>query len=92
MVRVVWRDAHTVFEHWDNPDALTPDPLYCETVGYLIPHAKPAHVVVALNRTVDGLVGDGIAIPEAMVDEVIVLEEERRTWRQRLRSRLTGTE
>ena len=67
-VLVTWRDAHAVFQSWADPEHISEGDFICETIGWKLPDdVKPGWVVVVLSRTHEGLVGDGIAIPEAMV-------------------------
>lgn len=74
MVLVVWRDAHGMYADWhdlNQPEADAPEYLV-KTVGWLLPKRKKGHHVVALNLS-DWHVGDGIAIPDAMVVSVTEL-------------------
>lgn len=85
-VRVVWHDAHTVAPEWTELDSLDASPCECETVGFLVPNAKPGHVVVMLN-TAHGHTfgGDGIAIPEAMVQRIDLLQTREERWLHKVR-------
>lgn len=74
-VLVVWKDAHACFPHWAPVDSLESEDFVCETVGWKLPSStKPGHHVIVLNRTMNGDVGDGIAIPDEMVLSCRVLK------------------
>lgn len=90
MVIVRWWDAHVVCDSWDTIDSIGHEPAVIETVGWLMPGAKDAHVVVLLNKSVeeDGreeLLLGGLAIPVEMVIEVRELEVGKRwkKWKSR---------
>jgi hypothetical protein len=76
LVLIVWRDAHTVFQGWSEPDSVSTKDFTCETAGWLLPFAtKPGYHVVVLSVTHEGLVGDGIAIPDENVLSITYLKE-----------------
>lgn len=81
LVRVLWHDAHTVMDEWTALGDIDPEPCLCETVGHLVPDAKPGHVVVVLNMA-DGYSfgGDGVAIPEQMVQHIEELRPREDSW------------
>lgn len=78
-VHVTWRDAHAIYSSWSEPDSLDHTDFTCETVGWLLPSTtKPGYHVVVLSRTHEGLVGDGIAIPNDNVLSCDVLSAKSR--------------
>ena len=69
-----------MFANWhdlNDPTHDDEDEYTVSTVGYLLPNRKKGHHVVALNLS-DYHVGDGIAIPNAMVIDVIKLVRKRK--------------
>ncbi len=79
-VEVVWKDAHGMFADWhdlNNPAHDDEEEYTVRTVGFLLPDRKKGHHVVALNLS-DYHVGDGIAIPDAMVVKVTKLAPARK--------------
>lgn len=72
MVQVVWHDAHAVSE-WQEPKDISQEPCAIITVGWLIPSAKPNHVVVAQSIDPDEAVDGVLSIPEGMVVKVTLL-------------------
>jgi hypothetical protein len=72
MVQVVWHDAHAVNE-WQSTSDISQEPCVISTVGFLIPSAKPNHVVVAQSIDPDGNLDGVLSIPEGMVVKVSVL-------------------
>lgn len=72
-VCITWRDAHAVFCSWSEPDSIDTADFTCQTVGWLLPkETKPSYHVVVLSKTHEGLVGDGIAIPDENIIKVEV--------------------
>ena len=78
LVVVVWRDAHEVYPGWGDPSEIDKDPCEVRTSGWLIPDAKPGHLVVAQSVDRSGHVDNGIAIPEAMVVAVEEIKRKKR--------------
>lgn len=78
-VKVVWRDAHGMYIHWEdlNDPEHDADEYLVETVGWLLEKRKKGHTVVALNLS-DYHVADGIAIPDDMVVSVQELVPKRK--------------
>ena len=74
-VLLIWRDAHTVFTSWSELTDISATDFTCETVGWLMPSGtKPGYHVLVLSRTHEGLVGDGIAIPDENVISIDYLK------------------
>lgn len=71
-VQAVWHDAHAVNE-WQSTSDISPEPCVIITTGFLIPNAKPNHVVIAQSIDPDGNLDGVLSIPEGMVAKVSVL-------------------
>lgn len=69
---VVWHDAHSEGS-WCRLSDLDPEPYAVETVGFLIPDAKPGHVVIAQSIGPDDAIDNIVEIPAAMVVKVVLL-------------------
>jgi hypothetical protein len=66
-VLVVWHDAHTE-DGWNYLEAVDSEPYVVRSVGFLVPNAKPGHVVLVQSRSVhDGQIDGLLAIPAGMV-------------------------
>ena len=86
MVRVWWHDAHTVASEWMDLAEIESDPCLCVSVGFLVPNAKPGHVVLVLNTAHDyAFGGDGVAIPNEMVQSVEELQVMGDSWKRKAR-------
>lgn len=72
-VLVVWHDAHAVSDGWWDSDQIDSEPCRIETIGWLIPDAKPDHVVVAQSLAGDGDLYHVFAVPVGMVVSVQIL-------------------
>jgi hypothetical protein len=71
MVEVVWHDAHAVTETWVGVDDIDDGPCVVRSVGVLVPHAKPGHLVLAQSIIEgDNMVDHVVAIPLGMVRRV----------------------
>jgi len=71
-VLVVWNDAHA--EHtWTSLEELSSEPYVVETVGWLIPDAKPDHVVIAQSIGCDDGMDSVLSIPVGMVRRTVIL-------------------
>jgi len=71
-VLVVWNDAHA--EHtWTSLEELGSEPYVVETVGWLIPDAKPDHVVIAQSIGCDDGMDSVLSIPVGMVRRTVIL-------------------
>jgi hypothetical protein len=71
-VLVVWNDAHA--EHtWTSLEELGSEPYVVETVGWLIPDAKPDHVVIAQSIGCDDGMDSVHSIPVGMVRRTVIL-------------------
>jgi hypothetical protein len=71
-VQAVWHDAHAINE-WQSVSDISSEPCVIITTGFLIPNAKPNHVVVAQSIDPDGNLDGVLSIPEGMVVKVSVL-------------------
>jgi hypothetical protein len=72
LVSLIWHDAHAETE-WTSLEDIDPEPYDVHSVGWLLPDAKPGHVVIcqSLGRD-DGL--DGVlSIPVGMVVKLTTL-------------------
>jgi hypothetical protein len=68
LVRVLWRDAHAVFDQWGTVADIDDEPCLVATVGFLVPNVKPGHVVVAQSMVLGTDDIDHVtAIPSPMV-------------------------
>ena len=63
---VSWHDAHAESE-WQDLDNLDQDPYLVKTAGWIIPDAKPNHVVVVQSIGADESCDGVLCIPVAMV-------------------------
>lgn len=76
---VVWIDAHDILMEWTDLEAIGVSgengPVVVYTLGWVIPDCKKDHVVVALNKTNDGTVCSGIAIPGQTVKRIIPVSD-----------------
>ncbi len=72
---VIWSDAHEIFSNWSTLDDQDKEDTLCYTIGWIIPKAKPGHVVIA-SSIVEGepsvahRMGSGTAIPKEMVIKI----------------------
>jgi len=72
MVLIIWHDAHSVSTGWIPTADIEPDPAVVHSVGWLLPDAKPNHVVIAqsyLDESSDHI----LAIPSKMVENIKIL-------------------
>lgn len=66
-VEIDWHDAHAYSEHWTSLDEIEEEPCLVRTVGWLLPDAKPGHIVVAQSlNSLDGI-DCVLCIPVGMV-------------------------
>ena len=72
LVVVVWHDAHSE-QSWTSVEELDSDPYVVRTAGYLLPDAKPGHVVIAQSVGPDGALDGVLQIPVGMVQETILV-------------------
>ena len=63
---VTWHDAHAEPD-WMTVDDIEPDPYVVRTAGWLIPGAKPDHVVVCQSVGSDESIDGVLSIPVGMV-------------------------
>lgn len=73
MVEVVWYDAHAVTDTWTMISELDGDPCVVRSVGLLLPHSKPGHLMLAQSVTSDDMVDSVLAVPLGMVKRVHLL-------------------
>jgi hypothetical protein len=72
MVLLVWHDAHSVSTGWMPTSDIEPEPAVVHSVGWLLPDAKPNHIVIAQSYIEDS--SDHIlAIPLKMVEQIKIL-------------------
>ena len=74
-VRVVWHDAHSESGGgWISRDEIDREPCVVETVGWLVPDAKPEHLVIAQSRiAADDSLDSVLCVPVGMVRAVHLL-------------------
>jgi hypothetical protein len=63
---VTWHDAHAESE-WQDITTLDQQPYEVKTVGWIIPNAKPGHVVVVQSISTDDSCDGVLCIPVGMV-------------------------
>lgn len=63
---VTWHDAHAENE-WMELGDIDQDPYVVKTAGWLLPDAKPDHVVIAQSIAHDGSIDSVLSIPVGMV-------------------------
>lgn len=75
LVQVTWHDAHSMTETWTSVDELAddPDPYVVESVGWLLPQAKPGHICIAQSYNAEDL-DSVLAIPNGMVVRIAHLQ------------------
>jgi hypothetical protein len=71
-VLVEWHDAHASSQ-WMNVSEIDKDPYIVQTVGWLLPNAKPDHVVIAQSVSCDEYVDGVLSIPVGMVQKTVLL-------------------
>ena len=71
-VLIEWHDAHATSQ-WMDISELDSDAYVVQTVGWLLPNAKPAHVVIAQSIGNDDSVDGVLSIPVGMVHKTVVL-------------------
>jgi hypothetical protein len=71
-VLVEWHDAHASSQ-WMDVSELDKDPYVVRTVGWLLPDAKPGHVVIAQSVGCDDYIDGVLSIPVGMVHKTVVL-------------------
>jgi hypothetical protein len=72
MVLLVWHDAHSVSTGWMPTTEIEQEPAVVHSVGWLLPDAKPNHIVIAQSYIEDS--ADHIlAIPLKMVEQIKIL-------------------
>ena len=70
-VEVVWHDAHAVSDTWSSVEEISDEPCVVRSVGVLLPHVKPGHLVLA-QSVIEGdeMLDHVVAIPLGMVRRV----------------------
>ena len=72
IVLLVWHDAHSVSASWMQTAEIEQEPAVVHSVGWLLPDAKPNHIVIAQSYIEDS--SDHIlAIPLKMVEQIKIL-------------------
>jgi hypothetical protein len=72
IVLIVWHDAHSVADSWIALNDIDVEPAVVESVGFLLPDAKPRHIVLAQSLTGDEC-DHILAVPVEMVRSMKVL-------------------
>ena len=72
MVLLVWHDAHSVSTGWMPTTEIEQDPAVVHSVVWLLPDAKPNHIVIAQSY-IDDSADHILAIPLKMVEQVKIL-------------------
>ena len=72
VVLVIWHDAHSVADSWIDVADIDVEPAVVESVGFLLPEAKPKHIVLAQSLTGDEC-DHILAVPVEMVRSMKVL-------------------
>jgi hypothetical protein len=72
VVEVIWHDAHQLSEWMDIKD-LDQDPYVVRSLGWLLPDAKPGHVVIAQSAGSDDQVDGVLCVPAGMVVKMRVV-------------------
>ena len=72
IVLIVWHDAHSVADSWIALNDIDVEPAVVESVGFLLPDAKPQHIVLAQSLTGDEC-DHILAVPVEMVRSMKVL-------------------
>ena len=66
-VIIDWHDAHAYSEHWTTLEEIDEEPCLVRTAGWLLPDAKPGHVVIAQSYSSLEGIDCVLCIPVAMV-------------------------
>ena len=72
VVLIEWHDAHAQSE-WMTVDEIDLEPYVVQTVGWLIPDAKPQHLVLAQSVADDDSLDGVLCIPVGMVVRIVGL-------------------
>ena len=72
IVEVTWLDAHAEND-WMDIEELDKEPYIVRTIGWLMPDAKPDHVVVAQSIGVDYSVDGVLCVPVGMVVKIRIV-------------------
>lgn len=72
-VLVIWLDAHAEGEGWNPLANVDAEPCRIETIGWLVPGAKPGHVAVAQSIATDGDCYHLFCVPVGMVESLTIL-------------------
>jgi hypothetical protein len=72
IVELTWLDAHAENE-WMDIEDLDQESYIVRTIGWLMPDAKPDHVVVAQSIGVDHSVDGVLCVPVGMVVKIRIV-------------------
>ena len=72
LIHIVWHDAHSVSTGWMPTADIEPDPAVVHSVGWLLPDAKPNHMVIAQSY-IDESSDHILAIPLKMIEQIKIL-------------------
>lgn len=72
-VLVVWHDAHSASDGWCAVGDVDASPCRVQSLGWLIPDAKPDHVTVAQSVSDDDALDSLLCVPVGMVVSVQIL-------------------
>jgi len=70
-VMVVWHDAHSASTGWCEIGDIEDSPVVVESLGWLLPDRKAAHIVLAQSMTSDESIDSVLCIPVAMVKNIL---------------------
>lgn len=72
LVLIEWHDAHAEPD-WMTLDEIPSEPYLVRTAGWLLPDAKPQHLVMAQSVAGDGSLDGVLCIPVGMVVRIVGL-------------------
>ena len=76
IVLVEWDDAYSFQESWIDTEDIDAEPMRTSSVGFLLPDAKPNHVVIAQSFNGEGSWDSVLCIPVAMVTRLAVISQD----------------
>jgi hypothetical protein len=68
IVMVTWHDAHSIGDTWMAMPVDT-EPCIVQSIGWLMPEAKPDYLVIAQSYTNEEMYDHLVAIPVGMIKE-----------------------
>lgn len=72
-VRITWHDAFADVEGWMESSDIDAEPCVVQSVGFLIPDAKPGHVTLAQSMNSHDDFDSVLHVPVGMVVNVLIL-------------------